>query len=70
MEAVQIDRDVVREVYRTQNLQRMVEFVQKGELTQKEAAAIHMAFMKSAVLDRLIEADIERVSASLNGQIH
>lgn len=70
MEAVQIDSDAVREVYRTQNLQRMVEFVQTGQLTQKEAAAMHMAFMKSDILDRLIEADIQRVSAFFNGQIH
>ncbi|RZL68764.1 MAG: hypothetical protein EOP77_00120 [Variovorax sp.] len=70
LEDFEVDRDAIASVHLAQNLSALQAAVQRGDWTADEAKKAHAAFSGSDALQRLIDADLEHLEASLAGQVH
>jgi len=69
-ETSEIDRAAVVEFHSNLFYQQTRESVAKGELTFAESAVIYRKFIESEVLQRIVDEDMQRLSAALKGQVH
>ena len=69
-EELEVDREAIIDLHRLQNLTRLTDAVEAGELTEAEAVSVHKAFMRSDALQQLVAIDVATVEAMLAGQVH
>lgn len=66
----EIDRSALVQFYTESFYQQTHDSVAKGELTLAEAAAAHRKFVESDALQQIVNQDVERLTAQLNGKVH
>lgn len=70
IETIEIDRSALVEFHANHFRQQLDESVNKGELTFAEAAAIHYKFIGSDALQKVVDSDVQRLTAWAKGQVH
>lgn len=66
----EIDRNALVQFYTENFYQQTRDSVAKGELTFAEAAVAHRKFVESDALQQIVNQDVDRLTAQLNGRVH